>query len=192
MRRVWSGRVPVPAGAMRLKRAIALTSVSAIFCSSPRARRLAACNSGCGSDVAGILLGLQKFATFSKDLASVGALGQQLPLVPLAPAGDNALKFADAYQKALVDPLALKEHFDDLDGSYPLNSGEGRTGTLTVTTVPGDVETLTTDVSLTRTVASAVRLSTVSPRVDLSVPASVGLTLTSHLVWTYDKGNNAF
>jgi len=117
---------------MRLKRAIALTSVSAIFGSSPRARRLAACNSGCGSDVAGILLGLQKFATFSKDLASVGLLGQQLPLVPLAPAGDNALKFADAYQ------------------------------------------------------------STVSPRVDPCVPASVGLTLTSHLVWTYDKGNNAF
>ena len=31
-----------------------------------------------------------------------------------------------------------------------------------------------------------------SPRVDLSVPANVHLTLTSHLVWSYDTATQAF
>jgi len=143
-------------------------------------------------DVGDILAGLDKFGTFTKDLASVGAFGQALPLVELAPAGDNALKFADAFGKSLHDPLAGKDHFTQLGGAYPLDLGDGRAGTLTVAATPGGVETLTTDVSVHRTVSSTLHVSTTSPRVDLSVPASVTLTLTAHLVWSYDTAGHAF
>ena len=177
----------------RLKRSVVLGTVLALVVNGLVVTGLATpAHAAADADVAGILTGLDKFGTFTKDLAGVGAFGQALPLVQLTPAGDNALKFADAFGKSVHDPLAGKEHLADLAGSYPLNLGDGRTGTLTVATTAGSVESVTTDLTLNRTASATLHVSTVAPRVDLSVPANVTLTLTAHLVWTYDQANSVF
>ena len=123
-------------------------------------------------DVTDILGGLGQWATFSKDLAPVGALGQQLPLVQLVPTGANALDFGTAFKKALVDPLSGKNTLGDLDGTYSPSFGDSRTGSLQVATnKAGNAETVTTDVTVERDVARPSSMSArCRPRVDLSVP----------------------
>ncbi|MEO8555026.1 MAG: calcium-binding protein [Actinomycetota bacterium] len=176
------------------KRIVIYSTVSAMMASGVTVAVAPSAAAAQAPDVTAVVAGLGQFATLSKDLASVGQLGKQLPLVELVPTGAGALGFGDLFDKALHDPLAVpsKLQLSDLNGTYPLSLSGGRSGRLEVSTTTGTVETITTDVSVSRVVDATIHVSTSSPLVDLSVPGKVTLALTSHAVWTYDTGTAAF
>ncbi|MEV4317067.1 calcium-binding protein [Actinocrispum sp. NPDC049592] len=141
-------------------------------------------------DVQKILAGIKSFGDFSTALATVGKLGEALPLLGVSPGG--ALGFADLVTKTVHDPLQGKNAFADLAGSYPLTGD--RTGTLTVQTSQSNgVERVDATLQFT-TVAQNQPVSVADPKVNLTTSgaADVDFTFDATLHFAYDTTRDWF
>ncbi|MFC0624645.1 calcium-binding protein [Kribbella deserti] len=127
-------------------------------------------------------------ATWTSGLASVDKLGEPLPLVSASPGG--LLGLNDLFLKAVTDELDSAVDFGDLGVDKDITIDGGRTGHLKTTVSDlGAGKKLDILATVDRTVTGQdLRLSSATPKVELSVADGVTLALKSRLalsvVWT--------
>lgn len=127
-------------------------------------------------------------AAWTSGLASIGKLGEPLPLVAASPGG--LLGIGDLVKKAVTDKLAGATTYAELTKDVAVDLGDGRTGHLTTAVSDaGAGKKLDITVHLNRTVTGQdLHLLSASPKVDLAVSDGVSVQLKSRLalslVWT--------
>ncbi len=141
-------------------------------------------------DVQKILAGISAFGDFSKSLATVGKLGEALPLVGISPGA--ALGFGDLVAKTVHDPLKDKENFPDLAGAYQL--GDDRPGILNVqTSDTNGVKRVDVTLHLT-TVADQQPISVADPSVSFTTSGAVDVDFTfdAKFHFAYQESTDSF
>lgn len=125
-------------------------------------------------DVQKILAGITDFGGFSEQLATVGKLGEALPLLGVSPGA--ALGFGDLVVKTVHDPLKDKQNFPDLAGTYQL--GGDRPGTLNVqTSDTNGIKRVDATLHVT-TVADKQPVTVADPSVSFTTSGAVDVTFT--------------
>ncbi|HVK20939.1 MAG TPA: calcium-binding protein [Actinokineospora sp.] len=143
-------------------------------------------------DVQKILAGIGTFGDFSKALATVGKLGEALPVLGVSPGA--ALGFNDLIDKTVREPLQAKNTFAELAGTYPL--GGGRPGSLTIATSEA-AGVKRVDATLHVTTVSdqqPVTVASASPEVGFTTSGAVDVTFTldATLHFAYDTARDWF
>ncbi|TCO47460.1 Ca2+-binding RTX toxin-like protein [Kribbella antiqua] len=127
-------------------------------------------------------------AAWTSGLASVGKLGEQLPLVGASPGG--LLGLNNLVNQAIADELKTAADFGDLAVDQPITIDGGRTGHLkTSVSDLGEGKKLDIVATVDRTITKQdLRVSSASPKVELAVSDGITVTLKSRfalsLVWT--------
>ncbi|MEU6430410.1 hypothetical protein ABZ860_31340 [Microbispora sp. NPDC046973] len=131
---------------------------------------------------------VERFAAVGRGMATLGPMGEQLPLVGLVPGAQDGLGLGDLFDVAVYDQLKNLTSLADLEDEYPLSGP--RTGRLLAkASTQGDVRHLDLTLEVTRTVADRpASVSSAQPRVSLTTSGGVDVTLKlgAKLPFAYD------
>lgn len=140
--------------------------------------------------------GANTLASWTAGLANIGKLAESLPLVSASPGG--LLGFTDLFDQAVAKQFVGATGFNQLAVSKDITIAGDRSGHLTTTVSDLDGgKKLDVEVTVNKSVASQdLRVSSTSPKVELSVAGGVTLDLKSRLVmslvWTGPTDNKVY
>ncbi|MFG1879797.1 hypothetical protein ACGFIV_33690 [Sphaerisporangium sp. NPDC049003] len=145
------------------------------------------------AETAALLTAVERFAAVSKGMATLGPMGEQLPLVGLVPGGADGLGMGDLFDVAVYDKIKGLASLSDLQDEYPLPGP--RTGRLLAkASTVGAVRRLDLTLEVTRTVANRpLSVSSTQPRVSLATSGGVDVTLklVAKLPFAYDPATGS-
>ncbi|MGW2219595.1 hypothetical protein ACWCSD_31795, partial [Nonomuraea sp. NPDC001684] len=145
------------------------------------------------AETAALLAAVERVAAVGGDLAAVGPMGEQLPLVGLVPGGEDALGLGDLFQVAVHDKLKNLTALDDLQDEYEL-SGPRAGKLLAKASTQGGIRRLDLTLDVTRTVAGRpISIASAQPKVSLTTSGGVDVTLklTAKLPFAYDPATKS-
>ncbi|TYB57633.1 calcium-binding protein [Nonomuraea sp. PA05] len=145
------------------------------------------------AETAALLSAVQRFTTASGGLATLGPMGEQLPLAGLVPGGEDALGLGDLFQVAVHDKLKDLTSLDDLQDEYEV-PGPRAGRLLAEASTQGQTRHLDLTLEIARTVAGRpISVSSSRPKVSLTTSGGVDVTLklTAKLPFAYDPATKS-
>ncbi|MEV0972963.1 hypothetical protein [Microtetraspora glauca] len=140
-----------------------------------------------------LLSAVERFAAAGRGLATVGPMGEQLPLVGLVPGGADGLGLGDLFDVAVYDQLKDLTSLADLKDEYALAGPRGGR-LLAKASTDGTIRRLDLTLEVTRTVADRpVSVSSTQPKVSLATSGGVNVTLklAAKLPFGYDPATKS-
>ncbi|MFC7606470.1 hypothetical protein ACFQVD_40860 [Streptosporangium amethystogenes subsp. fukuiense] len=141
------------------------------------------------AETTALLAGVKRFAEVSRGFATLGRLGERLPLVGLVPGAEAGLGLETLFDQAMYDPIKDITSLSELEPEY--TTPGPRAGRLLASTrEEGGLKRLDLTLDVTRSVGDQpVSISSATPRVSFTTSKSVDvdLKLNAKLSFGYDQ-----
>ncbi|NRQ36564.1 calcium-binding protein, partial [Nonomuraea sp. NN258] len=142
------------------------------------------------AEATALLSAVRRFSEVSKGFATLGALGEELPLTGVVPGGEGGLGLAGLFETAVHDRLKDIASLGDVEDEYPVPGGKLTADVRT----EGTVKHLDLTLDVAKTVADKpISISSATPRLSLTTSGGVDVTLklTAKLPFAYDTATKA-